>query len=109
MFTYAQVYCQECWRKELQVRKAFGDINTANVLYSAKKAEQSNSRTVEQSNWLWCNVSSGPKLDLRSIRGEVKKKRIGDPLKGNSSRFVYLEDFDLNFFMFSNLHCRVPL
>ena len=45
MFTYAQVYCQECWRKELQVRKAFGDINTANVLYFAKKAEQSNSRT----------------------------------------------------------------
>ena len=25
MFTYAQVDCQECWRKELQVRKAFGD------------------------------------------------------------------------------------
>ena len=45
MFTYAQVDCQECWRKELQVRKAFGDINTANVLYFAKKAEQSNSRT----------------------------------------------------------------
>ena len=44
MFTYAQVDCQECWRKELQVRKAFGDINTANVLYFAKKAEQSNSR-----------------------------------------------------------------
>ena len=34
-------------------------------------------RTVKQSNWLWCNVSSGPKLDLRSIRGEVKKKELG--------------------------------
>ena len=34
VFTYAQVYCQERWRKELQVRKAFGDTNTANVLSS---------------------------------------------------------------------------
>ena len=45
MFIYAQVYCQECWRKELQVRKAFGDRNTVNVLYFAKKVEQSNCRT----------------------------------------------------------------
>ena len=106
MFTYAQVDCQECWRKELQVRKAFGDINTANVLYFAKKAEQSNSRTVELA-LVQCVI--GAKIRPQKHQRRSEKKRIGDPLKGNSSRFVYLEDFDLNFFMFSNLHCRVPL
>ena len=27
-----------------------------------------------------------------------KKKKVSDPLKGNSSRFVYHEEFNLNFF-----------
>ena len=106
MFTYAQVDCQECWRKEFQVRKAFGDINTANVLYFAKKAEQSNSRTVELA-LVQCVI--GAKIRPQKHQRRSEKKRIGDPLKGNSLRFVYLEDFDLNFFMFSNLHRRVPL
>ena len=40
MFTYAQVCCQERWRKELQVRKAFGDTNTVNVLSSCQKGRK---------------------------------------------------------------------
>ena len=65
-----------------------------------------NSRTVELA-LVQCVI--GAKIRPQKHQRRSEKKRIGDPLKGNSSRFVYLEDFDLNFFMFSNLHCRVPL
>ena len=74
MFTYAQVYCQECWRKELQVRKAFGDINTAVVLYFAKKAEQSNSRT---GSGAMCHQCVGAKIRPQKHQRRSEKKELG--------------------------------
>ena len=100
MFTYAQVYCQERWRKELQVRKAFGDTNTVNVRSSFPK--RPNSRI---SSGAMCHRGQSQ----TSEASEEMWKKNWDPLKGTSSWFVYLEEFNLNFFMFTNLYHRVPL
>ena len=73
MFIYAQVYCQERWRKELQVRKAFGDTNTANVLSSLP----------ERPN---CRISSGAMChrgQIRLQRHQKKSEKKLGPLKRN--------------------------
>ena len=73
VFTYSQVYCQERWRKELQVRKAFGDTNTANVLSSLP----------ERPN---CRISSGAMChrgQIRLQRHQKKSEKKLGPLKRN--------------------------
>ena len=74
MFTYAQVYCQERWRKELQVRKAFSDTNTVNVRSSFPK--RPNSRI---SSGAMCHRGQSQTSEASE---EMWKKKLG-PVKRN--------------------------
>ena len=74
MFTCAQVYCQERWRKELQVRKAFSDTNTVNVRSSFPK--RPNSRI---SSGAMCHRGQSQTSEASE---EMWKKKLG-PVKRN--------------------------